>query len=103
FKVAKHRQVFVTQIARERAVISLAISRRKRGRYSREVIDEVVATSLIITAELWNVLGCIWPDDTGRTWICIGINGKGVLIKWRSLHVRSRMRQCGVHAELRKT
>ena len=72
-------QVFVTRIAHEGTVEALAVSRRKRGRYGRKVIEEVVATLLIISAELWNVLGCIWPDDTGRTWICIGSNSKGVL------------------------
>ena len=55
FKVGKHRQVFVTQIARERTVEGLAISRRQSRGYRREVIEEVVAAALIISAELWNV------------------------------------------------
>ena len=40
-------------IARERTVEGLAISRSKRWRYSREIIEEVVAAALIIGAELW--------------------------------------------------
>src|SRR5262249_26084391 len=42
---------------------------------------------------------CIGSDDTGRTWICIGINTRkrqkrktGALIKWRSRRVWRRVR-----------
>src|SRR5262249_10760108 len=71
FEISKYRQVFVTQIPREGTVECLAISRRKCRRYSRKVIQEVIATALVISAELWNVLGCVRPDDTGGAWICI--------------------------------
>src|SRR6266540_5993514 len=77
FKIAKHLQIFVTQIAREGTVEGLAISRRKRGRYSREVIEEVVATPLILNrAGLWHPCNEIY---TGGPRICIGSDYKGVL------------------------
>src|SRR5256885_654137 len=106
-KVAKHRQVFVTHIAHERAIKGLAIRRRKRWRESCEIKEEVVAAALIISAELWKVLECIGPDDTGSAWIRIGINRTrrprwdigskkgeiGLLIKWRSRRIWCRVWQ----------
>src|SRR4029434_4076579 len=74
FKVGKHRQVFVTQIASEGPVEGLVIRWRKRWRESREVVKPVVAPALIIGAELWKEKRCIRADDTRSAWICIGIN-----------------------------
>ena len=67
-------QVFVADVANERAVKTLTISRRKLWRYSREVIEEVIAASLIISAELWKELERMRANDSGSAWICIGIN-----------------------------
>src|SRR6476646_5311672 len=96
FKVGKHLQVFVADVANERPVVRLAIGWRKCRRESREVIQEVVAAPFIISAELWDVLEGIGPNDTGRTWICIWIDTRkrqerksGALVKWRSCRVRS--------------
>src|SRR5262249_9454548 len=58
FEISKYRQVFVTKIARERTVECLAISRGKCRRYSRKVIKEVIATALVISAELWTESSC---------------------------------------------
>src|SRR4029453_15989161 len=52
FKIAKYRQVFVAKIPGERPVVHLPVSWRQRRRESREVKQEVVATALIISAEL---------------------------------------------------
>src|SRR5207244_10148482 len=82
FEISKYRQVFVTQIAREGTVECLAVSRRKCWRYSRKVIQEVIATALVISAGLWTELAGMGADDTGSAWICIGINGKRAFIKW---------------------
>ena len=108
-KSANTRQVFVTQIARERTVEGLAIRRRKRWRYSREVIEVVVAAALIISAELWKENGCIRADDTRGAWIRIGIDKTGPrwkakarkkqsLIEWRSRRIWRRVRKGRVHA-----
>src|SRR5947199_9880930 len=99
FKVGKQREVFVTHIAREGAVISLAISRRKRRGESREVIEEVIATAFVISAELRNVLNRMWADDTGSAWICVRINGQVASVKRRSCRVRSRVRRRRVLTE----
>ena len=106
-KSANTCQVFVAQIARERTIKGLAISRRKRWRYSREIIEEVVAAALIISAELWKEKGCMRADDTRGAWIRIGIDEPGpgesrsqeerVLIKWRSRRIWSRVRKGRVH------
>src|SRR5439155_736701 len=69
FKVAKRYQVFVTQIARERTIDGLAISRRKSWRYIREVIEPVIATSFVVGAELWKVDQCMRTDETRCAWI----------------------------------
>src|SRR5436309_1057143 len=61
--------------AREATI--LAISRRKLWRYSREVIEPIITTSLIVSAGLWTELGRMRADDTGRTGICIAINETG--------------------------
>src|SRR4030095_16846335 len=97
--VSKKRQVLVTQIASEGTVKCLTVRWRKRRRESAKVIKEVVAAAFVISAELWNVLGRIGADDTGRAWICIGVNHKGVLIKRRSCRVRSRVRWRRVSTE----
>src|SRR5437762_4623152 len=76
FEISKYRQVFVTQIAREGTVECLAVSRSKVRCYSCEVVEEVIATALVIGAGLWTELACVGADDTGGAWICIGINGK---------------------------
>src|SRR6266446_5748707 len=89
FEISKYRQVSVTQIAREGTVECLAVSRRKCWRYSRKVIQEVIATALVISAGLWTELSGMRADDTGGAWICIGINGKRAFIKWISCRVWS--------------
>src|SRR5262249_16793139 len=72
FEISKYRQVFVTQVACEGTVECLAVSRRKCRRYSRKIIQEVIATALVISAGLWTELSCMRADDTGGAWICIG-------------------------------
>src|SRR4029453_1638151 len=52
FKVGKERQVFVTQIARKRTIVRLAICWRKRGCYRGKIIAEVIATSPVLGAGL---------------------------------------------------
>src|SRR5262249_24650060 len=89
FEISKYRQVFVTQIAPEGTVECLAVSRREISGYSREVIEEVIATALVISPSLWTELSCMGADDTGGAWIGIWINGKRAFIKWRSCRVRS--------------
>src|SRR5438876_6144351 len=42
-------------------------------------------------------------DDTGGAWVCIGINFKDVLIKWRGRCIWCRVWKGRVYAELRKT
>src|SRR5262249_4729362 len=89
FEIGKYRQVFVTQVAPEGTVECLAVSRRKVRCYSCEVVEEIIATAFVISAGLWTKLFCMRSDDTGGAWVCIGINGKRVFIKWRSCRVRS--------------
>ena len=47
FKVRKYQQVFVTEVARERAIEALTIRRRKRWRESREVKAEKVPIQVV--------------------------------------------------------
>src|SRR6476661_7808463 len=101
FEVGKYRQVLVAQVAGERTVEHLTVSWRQRGRNSREVIAEVVATSTVFRPSLVKLHSRI--VDTRRTWICIGINLKGVFIKWRSRRIWCRMRKGRVHAGQRET
>src|SRR5437867_11014236 len=42
-------------------------------------------------------------DDTGGAWVCIGINCKDVLIKWRGRCIWCRVWKGRVYADLRKT
>src|SRR6266498_3885169 len=76
-KVGKHHQVFVAQVARERTVIRLAISRRQRRRECREVKEEVVP-------------------------IGIGSDRERIHIKWRSRGVRRRMSRWRLKTPLRR-
>src|SRR5437867_11561579 len=88
--------------AREATI--LAISRRKLWRYSREVIEPIITTSLIVSAGLWTELGRMRADDTGRTGICIAITETGPCgnaedagrISGRLIKRRSRHTRCGV-------
>src|SRR5438552_2927945 len=79
FEIGKYGQVFVAQVAGERAVERLAIRRRKRWRESREVKEQVVP---IPRRSVYNA--------GYRKWIGI---------KWRRRDVRSRMRCRSVRAE----
>src|SRR5213080_1533250 len=79
FEIGKYGQVFVAQVAGERAVERLAIRRRKRWRESREVKEQVVP---IPRRTIYNA--------GYRKWIGI---------KRRRLAVRSRMRRRSVRAE----
>src|SRR5438094_5692376 len=72
FEIGKYGQVFVTQIAGERAVDRLAVGRWKRWRESRQVKEQVVP-----------IPGCTVYNAGYRKWIGI---------KWGGRDVRSRMR-----------
>src|SRR5262249_15527989 len=103
FEIAKHRQVFVTYIASERAVVHLPISRRQRRREGREVKEKVVATALVLGAELWKGrLDRIGANDTWGAGICIRISYKRVNIKWRSRCACRRAWNWCVNTGLRK-
>src|SRR6266496_2937880 len=93
FKVRKRRQVFVADIARKRAVEALAIRRSERGRYRSKIIEEVIASALVIRAGLWTELERMRPNDTWRARIGVGINRKRVLIKRGSLRIWCRVRR----------
>src|SRR6266540_1296215 len=84
-------------------VDGLTIRRREVRRESCEVKAEVVATPLVIGAGLWTELDCMGADDTGGSWICVGINRKGTLIERRSCRVWCRVRKGRVHAGQRET
>src|SRR5256714_5077288 len=79
FEIGKYGQVFVAQIAGERAVERLPVGRWKRWRESREVKEQVVP---IARGTIYNA--------GYRKWIGI---------KWRRRDVRSRMRCRSVRAE----
>src|SRR6266496_1589451 len=87
FEIRKYRQVFVTQVAGERAVVHLAVTRRQRRRESGEVKEEVVAAALIVSAKLIERYSRI--VDTGSAWIRIWVNRKRALVKWRGFRIRS--------------
>src|SRR5207253_4151440 len=79
FEIGKYCQVFVAQIAGERAVERLPVGRWQRWRESREVKEQVVP---IARGTIYNT--------RYRKWIGI---------KWRRRDVRSRMRRRSVRAE----
>src|SRR5437660_9107612 len=79
FEIGKYGQVFVAQVAGERAVERLTVRRRKRWRESRKVKEQVVP---IPRRTVY--------DARYRKWIGI---------KRRGLAVRSRMRRRAVRAE----
>ena len=75
FKVSKYHQVFVAEVARERAVEALAISRRQRWRESREVKGDEVPIQVVGVSK--------------KTLAVIEYGTCGPDIKWRCTHVRS--------------
>src|SRR6266436_2389778 len=75
FKVSKYHQVFVAEVARERAVEALTISRRQRWRESREVKGDEVPIQVVGVSK--KPLAVIEYGTCGQD------------IKWRCTHVRS--------------
>ena len=82
FEIGKHRQVFVAQIARKRAIEVLPVCRRQGRCESGKVEEEVIPTAFVISPEL----GLEYPRVvyTRCAGIRIRINDKRVLIEWRS-------------------
>src|SRR5882724_141474 len=78
FEIGKYGQIFVAQIAGERAVERLAVRRRQRWRESREVKEQVVP---IPRRTVY--------DAGYRTWIGIKRRGRGVGSRMRRRRVRA--------------
>src|SRR5262249_36960686 len=101
FKIAKHRQIFVAQVAGKGAVVHLPISLRQCRRESGEVKEEVIAAASIFSAGLGQAgrIKAIWIQNARRTGIANWVDRIRTLIEWRCGWVRSRMRQRGVNPE----